>query len=267
MISSYFGDARASGMMGNTAELLFENPDILAFSDITYDKNGAERFMDTIFTNIDAKGSEGSDRRKLGLSMLFKALETETRFTGEVLCDSRLKQMMDRLPTLFDAIDEEEEASALVKVLELLLMRDAATTSSLSKVLPKYLKNMFLLEKIKEGTPIGEEGNKKHNMVFVMAVQLLTVVGRSAYRNLLMQHIDTIMSSCIQIRGWQDSESMLELFGLVSLESPAAWEGVWRTLTDYAALVLREYLDIDLRKIALVEGLIRWILVEVMMTN
>ena len=67
MISSYFGDARASGMMGNTAELLFENPDILAFSDITYDKNGAERFMDTIFTNIDAKGSEGSDRRKLGL--------------------------------------------------------------------------------------------------------------------------------------------------------------------------------------------------------
>ena len=186
MISSYFGDARASGMMGNTAELLFENPDILAFSDITYDKNGAERFMDTIFTNIDAKGSEGSDRRKLGLSMLFKALETETRFTGEVLCDSRLKQMMDRLPTLFDAIDEEEEASALVKVLELLLMRDAATTSSLSKVLPKFISRICsFLKKSKEGTPIGEEGNKKHNMVFVMAVQLLTVVGRSAYRNLL----------------------------------------------------------------------------------
>ena len=55
------------------------------------------------------------------------------------------------------------------------------------------------------------------------------------------------MSSCIQIRDWQDSESMSELFGIaVSLESPAAWEGVWRTLTEHAALVLREYLDIDL---------------------
>ena len=64
----------------------------------------------------------------------------------------------------------------LVKVLELLLMRDAATTSSLSKVLPKFISRICsFLKKSKEGTPIGEEGNKKHNMVFVMAVQLLTV--------------------------------------------------------------------------------------------
>ena len=139
MISSYFASAEETGLQGQTASFLFDNPDILAFSDLYYDDRGAGKFADAIFANLDHKGRDGSDRRELGLGMLSKALETETRLAGEVLCDGRLKQLIDRLPTLFDAVEGEGEARSLVRCLELLLLRDAAISSSLSKVLPKLI--------------------------------------------------------------------------------------------------------------------------------
>ena len=179
--------------------------------------------------------------------MLSKALETETRLAGEVLCDGRLKQLIDRLPTLFDAVEGEGEARSLVRFLELLLLRDAAISSSLTKVLPKLINRTCVLKKSVSASMETEE-DEKQGMVFLLAVRLLTVVGHSSYQNLLMQSIDTIMSSCMQIRAWQDKhqEETSELFALaLSLESPAAWEGVWGVLTDKAGEVLREYLDID----------------------
>ena len=253
MISSYFSDAQEARVVGQSARFIFSNPTLVPFGDAGYDAHGVAQFLEHMFVKLQSNGDGGSDDREVGLGMLSKALENETRLAAEILRDGRLKVFLERLPTMFESANAEGEASYLVRVWELLLYRDSAIAANLSKVLPRTISKMSA--HLKSGGSAansndnGDDNNDDDDdkeLKDSLAVAMLSVVARSQYQNLLMPVAETLLAACLRVGDWRERPDLAELFALVmAVEAPSTWESVFALLTDKAGAVCQDYLGLE----------------------